>query len=442
MGREVIRLIVAVGRRVDAGPIVRIDFRRGDNLTVRRGRAGPPRRVPLSRGFFSVSMSAELSRLFYEHPTEMSYSYDVFISYNSEDHDSVVELAMLLKRRGLSVWIDIWELQPGQPWVQGLEHAIRSCQSAIVAVGRSGMGPWQNVEMRSALMLIVNDKRPLIPVLLPDAPNRVELPIFLSGMTWVDLREGLEGPGITRLIWGVTGRKPEGPVSQTGSVSQGKAPARLEEVFCTSGLPGYNYIEPSIYQRVARDLRQAGKHVLISGPSGSGKTCLVFRILDEMRMQRDRDFIYISALDDNSDSNVREALSDALGNAHSLLVIVDDFHLLLRETRNALGKGLKQLADATFSRARVSKFVLVGISTSAEGLLFNATDLGPRLGVYRMPLAEDGDLSRLLRRGEERLAIEPPKPRRSHTRIKWKLLYLPISRTGSLSRQPRVSNLR
>ena len=53
------------------------------------------------------------------------------------------------------------------------------------------------------------DRRlPVIPVLLPDAPARPELPLFLRAFTWVDLRIGLTDDGLDRLEWGITGVKP------------------------------------------------------------------------------------------------------------------------------------------------------------------------------------------------------------------------------------------
>ena len=52
------------------------------------------------------------------------------------------------------------------------------------------------------------DGRPVIPVLLPYAPTKSELPMFLSNRTWVDLREGLRKVGLDQLVWGITGVKP------------------------------------------------------------------------------------------------------------------------------------------------------------------------------------------------------------------------------------------
>jgi len=53
----------------------------------------------------------------------------------------------------------------------------------------------------------VERKLPVIPVLLPGAPEQPELPLFLKAFTWVDLRKGLSSDGLERLVWGITGRR-------------------------------------------------------------------------------------------------------------------------------------------------------------------------------------------------------------------------------------------
>ena len=64
-------------------------------------------------------------------------------------------------------------------------------------------------EMRAFLSEFAERGCPVIPVLLPEAAVP-ELPIFLRGMTWVDLRDQ-DGDGMERLIWGITGRRPDEP---------------------------------------------------------------------------------------------------------------------------------------------------------------------------------------------------------------------------------------
>ena len=51
--------------------------------------------------------------------------------------------------------------------------------------------------------------KPVIPVLLPSAPNdEPDLPLFLRNRTWVDLRGEFVDDGLDTLEWGITGNKP------------------------------------------------------------------------------------------------------------------------------------------------------------------------------------------------------------------------------------------
>lgn len=139
--------------------------------------------------------------------------FDVFLSHNSQDKPDVKTLGTALKQRGLSVWLDEWELQPGLTWQNGLENIISSCGAATVCFGRSGIGPWEVPEMEALLIRFIKERKtgtivPIIPVLLPGAPLEVKLPVFLEAFTWVDLRRGLTAEGLERLQWGITGKKP------------------------------------------------------------------------------------------------------------------------------------------------------------------------------------------------------------------------------------------
>jgi hypothetical protein len=117
-------------------------------------------------------------------------------------------LKQQLAAHSLKVWYDEDELQPGIPRQPLLETGIKSSASVAVLVGRDGLGPWEVEEMHGALGLAVKDKRPVIPVLLPGAPSQPELPLFLGTRPWVDLRSGFTDEGIAKLVWGITGKKP------------------------------------------------------------------------------------------------------------------------------------------------------------------------------------------------------------------------------------------
>ncbi|MEM9154067.1 MAG: COR domain-containing protein, partial [Cyanobacteria bacterium P01_F01_bin.33] len=134
--------------------------------------------------------------------------FDVFLCHNSSDKPTVRQLGQDLQNRNLTIWLDEWELVPGQPWQEALEAAISQVKAAAVLVGKDGFGPWQDREMRAFLSEFVDREVPVIPVLLPGAPTKPDLPIFLKQFTWVDLRSGLTKEGCDRLQWGITGQKP------------------------------------------------------------------------------------------------------------------------------------------------------------------------------------------------------------------------------------------
>ena len=132
--------------------------------------------------------------------------FDVFLCHNGADKPAVRLIARHLRERGILPWLDEAELLPGRDWQEELERQISNIRTAAVFVGPSGIGPWQNRELRAFLNEFAERGCPVIPVLLPEAA-KPELPVFLRSMTWVDL-QAQGDDGIERLIWGITGRKP------------------------------------------------------------------------------------------------------------------------------------------------------------------------------------------------------------------------------------------
>ena len=154
--------------------------------------------------------------------------FDVFLSHNSKDKPTVIALAKRLETAGVKVWLDAWELRPGHPWQDALEEIIASTRSAAVLVGQDGMGPWENREMRALLNQFVRRGLPVIPVLLPDCPQQPELPLLLQEFTWVDCRKGKEEEGFHRLVWGITGVKPQSIQEPKANSGDGNKPRNAQ----------------------------------------------------------------------------------------------------------------------------------------------------------------------------------------------------------------------
>ena len=74
--------------------------------------------------------------------------YDVFLSHNSADKPAVETLARRLVEAGLTPWLDTWNLVPGEPWQEAIEEALEESETVAVFLGPSGIGFWENKEMR------------------------------------------------------------------------------------------------------------------------------------------------------------------------------------------------------------------------------------------------------------------------------------------------------
>ncbi len=137
--------------------------------------------------------------------------YDVFISYAHVDADWVHRLAENLHQAGLDVFLDTWEIGPGDVVSHELDRGLEHARNGIVVVSPAALSrPWVQEEYAALLAKAVTRGGLLIPVLLADA----ELPPMLATRLWVDFR-GADGPvyeaRVRDLVKAVQGEKPGPP---------------------------------------------------------------------------------------------------------------------------------------------------------------------------------------------------------------------------------------
>ena len=188
--------------------------------------------------------------------------YDAFLSYNSADRQAVEHIARLLRAQGLTVWLDTSDIPPGTRWDTELQPVIETCRAAVVCIGPSGPGHWQEIEIRACLEQNASRGLRVIPVLLPGVGAEPKLPFLLkyTGSQYLDCRGGLDNPeALNRLVWGITGRKteqgcqqarpqrrpaavlPEAPpffVGRQGEMERAIAVLRQMRPFVICGMPG------------------------------------------------------------------------------------------------------------------------------------------------------------------------------------------------------------
>ena len=111
----------------------------------------------------------------------------VFISYGKEDRADALILYELLMRKGLSPWIDIKNLLPGQRWELEIDKAIRKCDIFLACLSKKSVSKRGFVQSELQRALKVLDMMPedrvfLIPVRLNDCT----IPHRLAHLQWID----------------------------------------------------------------------------------------------------------------------------------------------------------------------------------------------------------------------------------------------------------------
>jgi hypothetical protein len=115
------------------------------------------------------------------------YTYDAFISHSAKDREFVVRLATDLKRAGIRVWLDQWDIRPGDSFATAVEQGLKESQFLLVVMSPDYFeSAWAQQEWQYAMANeIKGGGVRVIPVLYRDC----EIPNFLRVKQWVDFRD-------------------------------------------------------------------------------------------------------------------------------------------------------------------------------------------------------------------------------------------------------------
>ena len=134
--------------------------------------------------------------------------YDVFLCYNRRDQETVQAIASRLKEKKVRPWLDIWDLRPGDRWLDKLAEIIAGVKAAAVFIGPSQTGQYQNIEIPAVIRHSVDMGVRLIPVILPNAQGEPQWSTFLDDFHRVDFRVSAPDP-MNSLVYGITGVRAE-----------------------------------------------------------------------------------------------------------------------------------------------------------------------------------------------------------------------------------------
>src|SRR5437899_386046 len=114
--------------------------------------------------------------------------YDLFLSYSRADAP-VAQLVQLLAADlsdlGVRIWLDQWELVPGQNWGESLKQAMELSGAIGICISPGSTNKWNEEELGQALTLRqLHPRFTLIPILLPGT-SPADIPAVLRNEVWV-----------------------------------------------------------------------------------------------------------------------------------------------------------------------------------------------------------------------------------------------------------------
>ena len=121
----------------------------------------------------------------------------VFISYSTKDSKFVNQLSTELVKRKIHVWLDKWEMQPGDSLIDKIQSGLKDSYFLLVVLSKNSVdSEWCKKEINSGLMRELKEKKVVvIPILLDDC----SVPLFLQEKVYADFRDEFD-TGFSELI--------------------------------------------------------------------------------------------------------------------------------------------------------------------------------------------------------------------------------------------------
>jgi hypothetical protein len=109
------------------------------------------------------------------------FTYDVFLSHSSKDKGVVRAVAERLRADGLRVWLDEWEIRPGDSIPSKIEEGLEGSRVLVLCMSANAFGSdWTRLESYTFRFRDpLNKERRFIPLRLDDAPIKGSLAQFL-----------------------------------------------------------------------------------------------------------------------------------------------------------------------------------------------------------------------------------------------------------------------
>jgi hypothetical protein len=118
------------------------------------------------------------------------FEFDVFLSHSAADKPRVRALAERLVQAGMRIWLDDWNLRPGEDIYLGIERGMRTSRLLVLCMSPAAFGSeWVSLERSTAAFRDpTNRLRRFVPILLADC----DIPETIRRYKYVDYRQNDE----------------------------------------------------------------------------------------------------------------------------------------------------------------------------------------------------------------------------------------------------------
>lgn len=190
------------------------------------------------------------------------YEFDVFLSHSYQDMVPVRTLAQRLRDAGVRVWLDEWEIMPGDSIPAKIEYGMENSRVLLLCISSNAIDPnWAMLERETVRFRDPQSReRRLIPLLLGDMQIKGELARY----KYLDWRTPTDEAFQTLL------KACQPPESDYAALFRVPQPIALSsiELFDIGGL--HHLALP-----LAAPFANTGQWTVILGPNGVGKTTVL-----------------------------------------------------------------------------------------------------------------------------------------------------------------------
>jgi hypothetical protein len=147
----------------------------------------------------------------------------VFISHARGDRNIARQLALRLRERGFSTWVEDEDIEPGMDWGRVLRDAIESSRLCVVLVSDKASPPPRFLSAEWAAIQDSAWRRPdltVCPVVLDD----VDIPVFLRSSQGIRLSR--KGGNIEKAVDDIVRILGQRPADRTAAASERESSER------------------------------------------------------------------------------------------------------------------------------------------------------------------------------------------------------------------------